>query len=98
MSIIDNEGIRTIWFATRASSAKTAHIRANSRTGVSLFCQRDNLVLTGTAEVITDPQAKLSHWQEWFIKYFPLGPDDPEYVLIKFSAEAASIYIADNCS
>ena len=32
-------------------------------------------------------------WQEYFINYFPGGPADPNYVLIRFIGTEATIWI-----
>ena len=86
----------TIWFATGTSSDKTAHLRRNPRAGISFFDRGDSVALTGTAEVIEYPAVKNIMWQEWFIKHFPGGVDDPEYCLVRFQARKGVFYIEDN--
>ena len=44
-------------------------------------------------EVIADAEIKKELWQEWFIAHFPLGPADPNYVLLKFKGQKATIWI-----
>ena len=85
----------TIWFATGTSSDKTAHLRRNPRAGISFFDRGDSVALTGTAEVIEYPAVKKIMWQEWFIKHFPGGVEDPEYCLVRFEARKGVFYIED---
>ena len=60
------------------------------------LCYSENgnsVALTGEVEVITDAEIKKELWQEWFIAHFPLGPADPNYVLLKFKGQKATIWI-----
>ncbi len=76
-------------------SDKTAHLRRNPRAGISFFDRGDSVALTGTAEVIEYPAVKKIMWQEWFIKHFPGGVEDPEYCLVRFEARKGVFYIED---
>ena len=67
----------------------------NPRAGISFFDRGDSVALTGTAEVIEYPAVKKIMWQEWFIKHFPGGVEDPEYCLVRFEARKGVFYIED---
>ena len=45
------------------------------------------LVLTCTAEVVTDEQSKAQRWEDWMAEYHPQGPASPDYVLLRFVPE-----------
>ena len=95
LSKIKSEGISTIWFATGTHSVKTENFRSNPNAGVCFYNNGDSVGLTGTVEVVDDPQEKLDCWQDWFIAHFPKGPADPDYIILKFHASAATFYIDD---
>ena len=95
MSKILTEGISTIWMSTGASSLKTTEFRANAKAGLCYYSDGDSVVLTGEVEVIDDAESKEKYWQNWFIKFFPQGVKDPEYILLKFRSNQATIYIED---
>ena len=93
MSKIQTEGFSTVWMATGSDSLKTKDFSANSKAGLCFFQGDDSVALTGNVEVVTDQSLKEKYWQEWFIHHFPLGPTDPTYVLLKFKAEHATLWI-----
>lgn len=93
LSKIKTEGLNTIWFATGTSSEKTEHFRKNNKAGISLFKDGDSIVETGTIEIVTDPETKKALWQDWFIEHFPQGITDPEYCILKFTGEKATLWI-----
>ena len=95
MSKILAEGISTIWMSTGASSLKTTEFRANAKAGLCYYSDGESVVLTGEVEVIDDAESKEKYWQNWFIKFFPQGVKDPEYILLKFRSNQATIYIED---
>ena len=86
------EGCGQIWFATGAGSRKTAQFRANPKAGVSFFAGQDSVVLTGFIEEVPDP-ARRAFWQDWMLEHFPLGAVDPEYCLLKFTAQCGTFWI-----
>ena len=92
---IASEGLSTIWMSTGASSLKTTEFRANAKAGLCYYSDGDSVVLTGEVEVIDDAESKEKYWQNWFIKFFPQGVKDPEYILLKFRSNQATIYIED---
>ena len=92
---IASEGLSTIGMSTGASSLKTTEFRANAKAGLCYYSDGDSVVLTGEVEVIDDAESKEKYWQNWFIKFFPQGVKDPEYILLKFRSNQATIYIED---
>ena len=74
-------------------SLKTKDFRLNPKAGLCYSENGNSVALTGEVEVITDAEIKKELWQEWFIAHFPLGPADPNYVLLKFKGQKATIWI-----
>lgn len=93
MSKTKAEGISTIWMATGNSSVKTKDFRLNPKAGICYFSNGDSVALTGEMETVTDPAIKQELWQDWFYAHFTQGPTDPEYVLLKFTAHDATLFI-----
>ena len=87
MSKIKSEGYSVVWMATGNDSLKTKDFRLNPKAGL---CYSEN---GNSVAVITDAEIKKELWQEWFIAHFPLGPADPNYVLLKFKGQKATIWI-----
>ena len=53
------------------------------------------VALTGRVEVISDLEVRRALWQDWMLEHFPGGVEDPEYCVLKFTAEKATYYIAN---
>ena len=90
---IAHDGIREIWMTTYRSSAKVRHLKADPKAGISFVREADSVTLTGTAEAITEKETLRRFWKDIFIRYFPAGPDDEGYCLIRFSASKARLWI-----
>jgi len=93
MSKIRTKGFNEIWLATGADSVKVADFKKNGKAGVSYSLYGDSVGLRGTAEIITDDAMRKELWQEWFIRHFPGGPADPNYVLVRFVGTEATFWI-----
>lgn len=95
LSKIKAEGIDTIWFSTGTSSEKTKDFIKNPKAGVAFYEGHDSVTLTGTIEVVSDVEEKKALWVDWFYEHFPKGVDDPEYCILKFTAEQATYWIGN---
>lgn len=49
-------------------------------------------MLTGTMEVLEDPASKEMLWQEGDTMYYPEGVTDPDYCVLRFTAEQGRFY------
>ena len=49
-------------------------------------------MLRGWSELSYDDDIRKSFWEESMLMYYPLGPLDPDYVLIKFTAKSGNYY------
>ena len=90
---IHSLGCNEVWVVTAADSEKVADFRLNPKAGLSYSFYGDSVALRGTVEIITDDVTRKRMWQEYFINYFPGGPADSNYVLIRFIGNVATIWI-----
>ena len=93
MSMVKSEDISTVWMSTGSDSMKTEDFRKNPKGGLCFYAQGNSVCMTGDVEVITDQNVKQELWQAWFINHFPGGPTDPNYVILKFTANHATYFI-----
>lgn len=88
------EGIRTFWFTTNTSSKRVAQYRENPKACV-YFCDRRffrGVMLKGTMEVLEDAGSKEMIWERGDTMYYPQGVTDPDYCVLKFTAETGRYY------
>lgn len=90
----EREGIRVFWFSTNTSSQKVAAFRENPRASIYFVDRRffRGVSLSGTVEVLEDPAAKERLWQKGDVMYYPRGVTDPDYCVLKFTAERGRYY------
>jgi general stress protein 26 len=76
-----------IWFATALSTNKIKDIKKNPNVSVFVDDPNDhiNASIIGKAEIITDDRLRKKYWQGPFSFYFPSGPSDPDYCLLKIT-------------
>jgi general stress protein 26 len=76
-----------IWFATGLSTNKIKDIKKNSTVSVFIDDPNDqtNASIIGKAEIVTDNRLRKKFWQEPFGFFFPGGPSDPDYCLLKIT-------------
>lgn len=93
IDVIAHEGIREIWMTTYRNSAKARHLMVNRKAGISFVREADSASLTGKAEVVTDKDTLRRYWKDFFSHYYPDGPFDENYCLIRFSTQKAILWI-----
>lgn len=92
LSKLKSEGL-TIWVSTGATSKKVNHYKTNPKAGILCYNENDSITLNGVIEIIQDENTKKGLWQDWMIKHFPGGMEDPDYCVLKFTAKEATLYI-----
>jgi general stress protein 26 len=92
MQIARTEPTGDLWFVTSLASGKTEEIAADVRCAVALQSKRHFVSITGTAELVRDPDLVNQLWSDAWRPWFPHGPEDPEVVLIHFEAEEAEYW------
>lgn len=90
----EREGIRTFWLTTNTSSNKIGCFRENPKASIYFVDTRfyRGVCLSGTMEVMEDPESKQRIWQEGDTMYYPEGVEDPDYCVLKFTAERGRYY------
>lgn len=86
-------GCNEVWMATGADSDKVADFKINPKAGLCYSSAGDSVALRGTVEIITDDSIRKEMWQDWYIRHFPGGPTDPNYLLLRFIGTEATIWI-----
>jgi len=76
-----------IWFATGLSTNKIKDIKKNPTVSVFVDDPNDqtNASIIGQAKIVTDNRLRKKFWQEPFGFFFPKGPSDPDYCLLKIT-------------
>ena len=92
VSPLRTEGCSVVYFATSANSEKVRQFRKNPKAGVCYFNGDNSQTLTGTVQIVEDMRLKRKIWQDWLIRHFSGGPEDPDYCLVKFTANAATLW------
>ena len=93
---MENEGLNRIWFSTNTSSKRVGQFVQNSKTCVYFvdFEQWKGLMLVGDVKVLQDAESRQRLWREGFEKYYPLGVTDPDYSVLRFTAQWGNYYHA----
>lgn len=88
------EGVRVFYFTTNTSSMRVCHYRENPKACI-YFCDRRffrGVMLTGVMEVLEDSVHKEMIWREGDTMYYPLGVTDPDYCVLRFTAQQGRFY------
>ena len=88
------EGIKELYFTTNTSSKHVKQFWGNSKASV-YFCDKrffKGVMLKGTMEVLEDSESKEMIWQPGDTLYYPLGVTDPDYCVLKFTAQKGRYY------
>ncbi|MCD7898750.1 MAG: pyridoxamine 5'-phosphate oxidase family protein [Bacteroides sp.] len=81
--------LETLHYGTNSTSQKVKNILADPRCEV-MYTNEDGgqLMLAGTAEIVTDTAVKESLWEEWMNEYSPEGPAGNGICVIRFKPES----------
>ena len=88
------EGIKTFYFTTNTSSMRAAQYRINPKACI-YFCDKRffrGVMLKGSMEVLEDAASKEMIWQEGDTMYYPKGVTDPDYCVLRFTAQTGRYY------
>lgn len=91
---MENQGLKEIWFSTNTSSKRVAQLKENPKACVYFadFEKFEGLMLTGKIDVLQDEESRKRLWRDGCEKYYPLGVSDPDYSVLKFTAEKGNYY------
>lgn len=84
-------------FATDRRERKVREIGADPRATVFFVDPktRDHASVYGTAEILEDAGLKRGYWREEFRRYWPAGPDDPSFIILRVRAETGEFLLAE---
>ncbi len=88
------EGLRVFYFTTNTSSRRVAQYRLDPKAAV-YFCDPGAFVgiqLRGEMQVLEDAASRRLIWREGDTEYYPLGIDDPDYCVLRFTARHGRVY------
>lgn len=88
------EGLRTFWFSTNTSAFRTGQWQKNPKACIYFADPVGfyGLLLTGTMKVYSDNETKLRFWETGDEQYYSLGPTDPDYCMLCFTADKGNYY------
>lgn len=88
------EGIKAFYFTTNTSSMRVKQYMDNVKAYI-YFCDKRffrGVMLKGTMEVLQDNHSKEMIWKEGDTMYYSKGVTDPDYCVLKFTAESGRFY------
>lgn len=88
------EGIKNFYFISNTSSMRVKQFKANSKACIYFFDKRffRGVMLIGKMEVLFDQVTKEMLWQDGDTMYYSLGVTDPDYCVLRFTADKMRIY------
>ncbi len=94
MLSVTNDGLKNVWFSTNTSSKRVNQILNNKNASVYFVDEKRymGLMLLGEMEVLQDEESRKKLWADGAEKYYPLGIDDPDYSVLKFTARKGNYY------
>ena len=86
------DGLKRFWFSTNTSSMRVAQYRENPKACVYFYDLYHGVMLVGTMEVLEDAESKQMIWEHGDTMYYKQGVTDPDYCVLKFTAEKGRYY------
>lgn len=88
------ENIKHLYFTTNSSSMRVKQYLANPKACVYFYDKRffKGVMLKGIMEVLYDNKAKEMLWQKGDEMYYSKGVTDPDYCVLKFTAQNGRYY------
>lgn len=89
-----HNGIKEFFLSTSTSSQKVGHLRQNSKASL-YFCDRRfyrGLEFKGSIEILEDQDSKTMLWEKGDTMFYKEGVTDPDYCVLKFTADSARYY------
>ncbi len=88
------EGIKNLYFTTNTSSMRVKQYSKNPKACVYFFDKRffRGVMLKGLMKVLKDAKSKKMIWKNGDEMYYPKGVSDPDYCVLKFTAQNGRYY------
>ena len=90
----ENDGLKVFYFTTNTSSMRVKQYLENPKASIYFYDTRffKGLMLKGKMEVRQDQQTRDRIWRDGDDMYYPLGVTDPDYCVLKFTADNGRMY------
>jgi general stress protein 26 len=88
------EGMDVFYFTTNTATRHVADFSANSRACV-YFCDQARfrgIAFSGVMKLLQDPESRMLVWRPGDEIFYPLGIHDPDFTVLRFTAESARCY------
>lgn len=94
MNNIRHEGLKRIWFSTNTSSRRVQQLKRDNKACVYYVNneQFKGLMLIGEIDILQDIESRKMLWSEGAEIYYPLGVEDPDYSVLRFTADWGNYY------
>ena len=91
-----HNGIKEFYFSTNTSSMRVKQYQDNPNASIYFYhkglIKYEGLMLVGKMEVLTDQKTKNSIWKKGDFIFYKKGVTDPDYCILKFTAEKGRYY------
>ena len=90
----EQDGLRVFYFTTNTSSMRVRQYLNNPKASIYFYDARffRGVMLKGTMAVLQDSASKERIWRDGDTMYYPLGVTDPDYCVLRFTAQTGRLY------
>jgi general stress protein 26 len=90
----ENAGLKVFYFTTNTSSMRVKQYLKNPKASIYFYDTRffKGLMLKGTMTVLHDQLTRDMIWRDGDEMYYALGVTDPDYCVLKFTADNGRMY------
>lgn len=89
-------GLKEFYFSTNTSSMRVRQFQSNPKASIYFYhkglIRYEGVMLIGKMEVLTDQESKNSIWKRGDTMFYKGGVTDPDYCVLKFTAEKGRYY------
>ena len=89
-------GLKEFYFSTNTSSMRVKQFLNNHKASIYFYhkglIKYVGVMLVGNMEVLTDQETKSSIWKKGDTIFYKKGVTDPDYCVLKFTAEKGRYY------
>ncbi len=89
-------GLKEVYFSTNTSSLRVKQFQNNANASIYFYhkglIKYTGVMLVGKMEVLTDQDTKNLIWRRGDTMFYKKGVTDPDYCVLKFTAESGRYY------
>ncbi|MEI8175239.1 MAG: pyridoxamine 5'-phosphate oxidase family protein [Candidatus Omnitrophota bacterium] len=89
MQVVKVDDDFTVWYSSYGASEKLKELKTDPKACIIMnnCATTSDIRLYGAIDILTDQATKEKLWQEEWTRYYPKGKTDPNYVVLKFTAD-----------